>query len=236
MNIGLILAGGSGSRMGMTELPKQFLDLGEKPIIIHTLEQFLINENIDSIVVSVNEDWINYTTVLVNKYIDSVKTIAIISGGKERSETVYKGAEYIYEHFENAVIVSHDSVRPFITQKIIDQNIQYIEKGQAVNTIIPSNDTIVEVAPDLESLKSIPERKYMYLGQTPQTFYAKDYIDLYNEFNEEELSKITDVCKMYVDHRKNVKYVLGSQFNMKITTQFDFKLANELVKGSFSNV
>lgn len=234
MNIGLILAGGSGSRMGATQLPKQFLKLGSKPIIIHTIEQFMMNENIAHTVVSVNEDWISFTEDIIQKYIPQAENVSVIKGGKERSETVLFGSQFIVDKFEDAVIVSHDAVRPFITQKIIDDNINEIRNTDAkvIDTIIPSADTIVEVSETNKVLKSIPERKFMYLGQTPQTFYGQEYIDLYNQLDEEKLSAITDVCKMYVDEGYEVGYVLGSEFNMKITTQFDFKLADVLIKGS----
>lgn len=238
MNIGLILAGGSGIRMGATQLPKQFLMLGTKPIIVHTIEQFVINEKINHTVVSVNEDWVSYTQDIINQYMGAEsENITVIKGGSERSETVYLGAKYIVENFDaDSAIVSHDAVRPFITQRIIEDNVEALKSGRVVNTIIPSNDTIVEVHEVLDTIVSIPERKFMYLGQTPQTFYGKDYIDIYKKLDAKKLAKVTDACKMYVDEGIEVKYVSGSQFNMKITTQFDHKLAEVLISGSLDNV
>ena len=126
MNFAGILAGGKGTRMGKTDLPKQFLMLGQKPILVHTIEQFIICNDIDYVVVAVPENWINYTLDIVNKYCKNDR-VAVIAGGKSRNETIFNICNYINEKYtvsEDDIIITHDAVRPFITQRIIIDNIE----------------------------------------------------------------------------------------------------------------
>ena len=98
MNFAGILAGGKGTRMGKTDLPKQFLMLGEKPILIHTLEQFIIADKIDHIVVAVPENWINYTKDIIDKYCNDDR-ISVIQGGQNRNETIFNICTIFFAFF-----------------------------------------------------------------------------------------------------------------------------------------
>ena len=230
MNYAGILAGGKGTRMGKTELPKQFLTLGNKPIIIHTVEQFLISSDVDQIIIAVPCDWVNYTENIIGKYYKKEK-IKIIEGGSSRNETIMAICKYISENnkvTDNDILITHDAVRPFITQRIIKENIEYANKYDAVDTVIPAYDTIVE-AKDNNIISNIPIRDYMYQGQTPQSFKVKELMNTYNELKDEERNILTDAAKIYVLKNKKVKLVMGESYNMKITTQYDLKLANLMI-------
>ena len=233
MIYGGILAGGKGTRMGRTELPKQFLTIGNKPIIIHTVEQFLISNKIDKIVIGTNENWRSYTEDIFNKYYPNNDKIVIINGGTTRNETIVNICKYAQENSPNEInyVVTHDAVRPFITQRIIKDNVEAIMKDNvdAVDTVVPAFDTIVE-AKDGEMINNIPIRDYMYQGQTPQTFRADELIENYNSLSEEEKNILTDAIKIYVLKNKKAQIVRGETFNMKITTAYDLKLANAIVK------
>lgn len=237
MNIGLILAGGIGRRMGITSMPKQYMDLGKKPIIIHTIEQFLINPNICEVVVLVPSDWIAYTQELLEEYVEiNNKDVIVLEGGNERFHTLQIGCEYVLnKHTASAKIISHDAVRPFISQKIINENIIKLNKYKVIDTIIPSNDTIVRVSEDNTFLVDVPDRSKMYLGQTPQSFYVEDYLSILGKTSESELRTTTDACKLFVDNKFKVGFVSGSQTNFKITTMFDLKLANILIASGVQN-
>lgn len=237
MNIGLILAGGIGSRMGITSMPKQYMDLGNKPIIIHTIEQFLINSKINEVVVLVPSDWITYTQELLEEYVEiKNKKIVVLEGGAERFHTLQLGCEYVLSKYgEEAKIISHDAVRPFISQKIINENISELSTYKVIDTVIPSNDTIVRVSDDNKFLVDVPDRSKMYLGQTPQSFYAEDYLSILKKTTALELETTTDACKLFVDNNFMVGFVKGSQTNFKITTMFDYKLANILIASGAHN-
>lgn len=230
MNIAGILAGGSGTRMGKTDLPKQFLLLGEKPIIIHTTEQFLISPQIDKIVIAVPENWLNYTKDIIDKYCPNDK-IDIIAGGKDRNDTIMNVCKHIekkYKTKEDIVVVTHDAVRPFITQRIITDNIEGCLKYGATDTVIPAVDTIVE-SKDNEVISNIPLRSNMYQGQTPQSFKLKEFIKINESLTEDEKASLTDASKVYVLKKKKVGLVMGESYNIKITTKYDLKMANLMI-------
>ena len=226
MNFGGILAGGSGTRMGKTDLPKQFLSLGQKPIIIHTIEQFLISPYIDEIVVAVPQNWISYTEDIVERYCKDNR-IHIIQGGSTRNETIMNICNYIKTISENEenIVVTHDAVRPFITQRIIKENIEMCEKYGSVDTVISATDTIVQ-AEDGKFISDIPVRNQMYQGQTPQTFKVEEFIEVYNSLTEDEKNILTDATKVFVIRNKQVALVKGELYNIKITTKYDLKMAN----------
>ena len=227
MNFAGILAGGKGERMGKTDLPKQFLMLGGKPIIVHTVEQFLISDKIDHIVIAVPENWINYTKDIVDKYCKNDK-ISITQGGQRRDETLYNICNYIKENFdvtEDDIIVTHDAVRPFVTQRIINDNVEKCIQYGATDTVIPATDTIVESS-DSEFIASVPVRGMMYQGQTPQSFKILEYMDTSSKLQEEEKNILTDAAKIYTRNNKKLALVKGDLYNIKITTMYDLKMAN----------
>lgn len=171
MVFGAILAGGKGTRMGIDK-PKQFLMLGSRPIIIHTIEKFILSPDIDEIYVGVHPDWIDYTEDLIKKYIDSDKNIILVPGGTDRNSTIFNIIDEIEKRNgddEDNIIVTHDSVRPFVTLRIIGENVEMAKECGAVDTVISAVDTIV-VSEDGEKITSIPDRRQMFQGQTPQTF------------------------------------------------------------------
>lgn len=226
MNFGGILAGGKGTRMGKTDLPKQFLMLGEKPIIIHTIEQFLVSPAIDEIVVGVPENWIDYTKDIIEKYCKDDR-IHVVQGGQNRNGTIMNICKYICENFKDNenIIVTHDAVRPFVTQRIIKENVEICKKIGAADTVISASDTIVE-SKDGEIISNIPIRSQMYQGQTPQSFNVEEFIKQYESLTDEEKEILTDATKTYVLKGKKVGLVSGEPYNMKITTKYDLKLAN----------
>ena len=225
-----ILAGGKGTRMGNTDMPKQFLMLGSKPIVFHTIEQFLINTNISKIIVCCPKDWITYMGDLLQKYIPN-SNIDIVEGGKTRNETIMNGCKFIEEKYglnDDDIIITHDAVRPFVTQRIIDDNINGLKDWIAVDTVIEATDTIVESI-DGQNISNIPERKFMYQGQTPQSYNIKELIKVYELLNEEEKEILTDACKMFSIKNKKVKIVNGETYNIKITNIHDLKIANAIL-------
>ena len=228
----LILASGSGSRMGNTTMPKQFLNIGHKPIIIHTIEQFLLIKDIDEIIITVSSEWKNHLEDLLKQY--DIQNVHIVIGGKDRHESVVNGCKYIKNNFstQDAIIISHDAVRPFITRRIIEDNIRLIKEYDAVDTVIPSTDTIVEIKDDI--ILNIPERKNMYQGQTPQTFKLNEFLEICDNLTESEKSILTDVCKVYFFKNKKIGYVNGEIYNFKITTKFDLNIANSIVRGDIT--
>lgn len=225
-----IMAGGVGKRMGNTPLPKQFLNLGSKPIIVHTVEKFILNSKFDMIIVSTPEEWISYTQQIFEKYDIIDERIHVIAGGAERNDTLEKAIFFISEKNdigpEDSIIV-HDAVRPFVSKRIIDENIKALDNYKAVDTVVPAFDTIV--CGDGKEVQSIPDRAVMYQGQTPQSFNIQCFVDSYRKLNEEQKAALTDSAKILLMSGEKVAMVSGDVSNMKITTLYDLKVARAIL-------
>ena len=229
-----ILAGGIGSRMGGTDTPKQFLTLGQKPVIIHTIEKFVINKNIDKIIVLTPKSYINHTNDLIEEYIQN-DDVVVIEGGQTRNDTLLNSIKYIKENFgidEDSIILTHDSVRPFVTHRSIEENIVAANKYEACDTVIPATDTIVESV-NGKTIESIPVRDYYYQGQTPQTFNINKLYNLINSLTEDEANILTDACKIFTLKDEPVYLVDGEVTNIKITYPYDLKLANTILEDGY---
>lgn len=233
-----ILAGGDGNRMGEIDKPKQFLKLGNKPIIIQTVEKFSLNSKIDEIIVLVHRYWLSHTKDLIDQYFPNSSNIVVIEAGELRNDTIMNAISYIEENFEideNDIILTHDSVRPFVTHRIIMENIEKTLEVGACDTVIPATDTIV-VSEDHGLISNIPNRSCMYQGQTPQTFKILKLKEAYEKLSDEEKSTLTDAAKIFVLNGEDVAIVKGEVFNIKITYPYDLKVANSIIKDAKLNV
>ncbi|AVK60392.1 2-C-methyl-D-erythritol 4-phosphate cytidylyltransferase [Lactobacillus sp. CBA3605] len=225
-----ILAGGKGTRMGNVPMPKQFLSLADKPILIHTIEKFVLESRFDAILVVCPADWLSHTQDLVSKYVHDER-VHVVTGGSERNETLMKGISYIRENYgshDDDVVVTHDAVRPFITQRIINDNIEAVLKNPAVDTVVPAIDTIVQGAEN--QIEDIPVRSKMYQGQTPQSFNIKTLVDSYAALSAAQKETLSDSCKICLLAGQPVTMVRGENFNFKITTPYDLRVATALVE------
>lgn len=225
-----ILAAGKGTRMGNVSMPKQFLSIKNKPILIHTIEKFIMIEEFSKIIISCPEAWMEYTKDIIDKYISDDR-IELVAGGKERNDTLMNSIRFIEENYglnDEDVIISHDAVRPFVTRRIIKDNIEKLKQYRAVDTVIPAFDTIVRGANG--ELIDIPIREEMYQGQTPQSFNIKTFVESYGRLTEEEKNILSDSCKIILLAGEKVAMVQGESYNIKITTPYDLKVANTIVE------
>lgn len=230
-----ILAGGVGSRMGNSDVPKQFLNLGDKPILIHTIEKFIINSKFDKILVLTPNNFINSTIDLIKNIEGETDKIIVLEGGETRNDTIRNAISYIKSNFsidDNSIIVTHDSVRPFVSHRIIEDNIKMASEYGACDTVIPATDTIVESV-DGNTISSIPLRDHYYQGQTPQSFKINKLDSLYGNLSKEEIESLTDAAKIFTLNNEDVFLVEGDVTNIKITYPYDLKLANTILKGGY---
>lgn len=233
MIFGAILAGGTGSRMNIADMPKQFLPLGDKPIVVHTLEKFLLCGQFDAIYLGVHPSWVTHMQDLIAQYIKTEKKIVVVPGGGDRNETILnivEGIEADYGESDEHIIVTHDAVRPFVTMRILEDNIAAAKEHGAVDTVTPAIDTIV-CSQDGRLISDIPDRRMMYQGQTPQSFRMSMMKRLYLSLSEEEKSILTDACKICIVRNQPVHLVEGEISNIKITTISDYKIAQAMLGG-----
>lgn len=229
MNIAVIFAGGVGKRMKTNGIPKQFLEVYGKPILIYTLEKFENNQNIDAIVISCLEEKMDYCKKLVDKY-EITKVRAIVKGGKTGQESIYNGlkaAEQISETDKDIVLI-HDGVRPLIDEEIIDNNIKCVKENGSAITCVECKETVV-ILDDNDNIKDVTDRSRSRLARAPQSFYLKDILAAHRKALEDGKTDVIDSCTLMRMYGKEVSIVIGKSENIKITTPDDYYMFKALL-------
>lgn len=212
----IIVAGGKGLRMN-SNIPKQFLLLRNKPILMHTLEKF---SHFDEIVLVLPKTQINYWKGLCNMYNFTISH-TIVSGGKTRFHSVKNGLKKIKD---NMIVAIHDGIRPLISKKLIDKLISEIKTGVGVIPVIPTKDSMRKI----ENRETTPiNRDNLYKVQTPQCFISNEIKESYAK---EESKKFTDDSSVFENNGGIIRSLMGEEKNLKITTQEDLKIALALYK------
>lgn len=229
MNIAVILAGGMGLRMGVTDKPKQFMDIYGKPLIIHTIESFDMHPEIDNIAIVCVKEWFEDLKIWIRKFeLNKVKWI--VEGGASRQESVFNGLESIKNQCnDDDIIVIHDAARPLVSKKVISDNIEMAKKFGSVDTVIPTPDTIIKSI-DSQIIAEIPQRKSLYLGQTPQSFRYSIIRNAHLYAIENGIKDATDDCQLVLKTGKDTYLVMGDKLNFKITTMDDLLLLKAIIK------
>lgn len=222
MNTAVIFAGGVGSRMRSKDLPKQFLNLHDKPIIIHTLEVFENSSEIDAIVIACVEGWIDYLEKLVKKY-NITKVKKIVPGGETGQDSIFNGlkaAEKIGNRDEDIVLI-HDGVRPLIRTKTIHDDIVSVREHGSAITSIKVKETILIVDGN-EKIVDVPNRAQSRLARAPQCFYLRDILAAHEKARKNGKHDFIDSCSMMKYYGHELYLVDGPQENIKVTTPDDF--------------
>lgn len=230
MNIAIIFAGGSGVRMG-AGVPKQFLEINGKPIIIHTLQLFQYHKMIDKIYVSVLEDYIPYMEELVELYrINKVKKV--LAGGKTAQDSIYNALKYAQkENPEDSIVLLHDGVRPFVSYEVISENIKSVKKFGNAITCCPSFETII-ISENGNEVQNVPYRKNTYTAQAPQSFYLKEIIQAHENIRNSPngYDNMVDACTIIKSQGIQAHLVKGNQGNIKVTTPEDVYIFRALLQ------
>ncbi len=232
MNIPVIFAGGSGSRMNTKSRPKQFLDLNGKPIIIYTIELFDNHPEIDAIVVVCLESWIPFLEKMLKKF-EISKVVRVISGGISGQDSIFKGLcaaeEYVHDQGdENAIVLIHDGVRPLITEETITDNIVKVKECGSCITTVPAIETVIVDRHD--GMLDIPKRSDCMMARAPQSFYLKDIIDAHRKSQAEGKTDFIDSCSLMSYYGFKLGLVQGPMENIKITTPTDYFVLRAMVE------
>lgn len=221
----LIPAAGMGKRMGRA-VAKQFLPLGDRPMLAHTLMAFQRAALIDEIIpVLSKEDMESCLREVIEQYhITKVKTLVV--GGKERQDSVYNGLMKLED--DKGVVLIHDGVRPFVSQEMIAEAADLAKKGECVAVGVPLKDTVKEVGPD-GWVKNTLDRSRLWAIQTPQAFPVKILKRVYSEAYRHRFYG-TDDATLVERAGTKVRVIMGSYENIKITTPEDLLLAEEILK------
>lgn len=230
MNIAIVFAGGSGVRMG-AGVPKQFLEINGKPIIVHTLQLFQYHRKIDKIYVAVLEDYIPYMQELVADFRLS-KVAAVLPGGSTAQDTIYQALKRAEaESPKDSIVLLHDGVRPFVSYEVISRNIKGVkEKGNAI-TCTTCYETIL-VSRNGETVDEVPYRKETFAAQAPQSFYLKDIIAAHDAVREVNptYENMVDACTIIRSQGITANMVEGNRGNIKVTTPEDVYMFRALLQ------
>ena len=230
MNIAIVFASGSGVRMG-AGIPKQFLEIEGKPILIHTLKLFQLHRRIDKIYLSVLEDYIPYAESLVDEF-RITKVAAIMAGGQTAQDSIYialkKAAQ---ENPEDSIVLIHDGVRPYVSYEVITNNIRSVkEYGNAI-TCTPCYETVL-LSEDGHRVDQVPSRNETFAAQAPQSFFLKDILR-YHEIiraTENGYDGVVDSCTLIRSLGVSAHMVPGNRGNIKVTTPEDVYMLRALLQ------
>ena len=232
MNYGVILAGGTGSRMKSLDIPKQYYEINGIPIIIYTLNAFIDVNCFDYIYLAVSSEFMETVNSMIKEHIDeiNVSKITLVNGGKERIDSIHNVIESIdiEKINDDDIIVIHDGVRPFVTEKIIMDNIKGAQEYGATVTSVPVNDTIL-LSTDGDYVDRIPIRKTLFNGQSPDSFNLKTFIELENKLTDEQKEIITGTSQVCTLNNHPIKMIEGDTINFKITTDADLEVAEHII-------
>ena len=241
MVIGAIVAGGTGRRMGPA-VPKQFLKLGSRTILLRSVDAFLECEEVDKVIVGVPKEWVTFTKQLLDEagYGERRSRVKVTEGGANRNETMWKITEYAVEKLhadDMTILVTHDAVRPFVTDDIIRSTIKMLVacgEKTGVTAAVPCTDTILRIGDNSEVVET-PKRINMMQAQTPQTVYLGTWRKVYKKLSEADREFRTDISGMYISAGLRVKVVDGDRGNSKITTPEDYEAAKRRVQDEENN-
>ena len=223
MNIAVIFAGGVGSRMHSKERPKQFLEMYNKPIIVHTLEHFQNHAMIDAIVVVCIESWIPYLNNLIYKF-RLEKVSKVVPGGETGQLSIYNGLKAAKEVAGNdkAIVLIHDGVRPLITEKLITDNIESVQNYGSAITTAKVKETILVVNETDSSIDYVPSRNNSRVAKAPQSFWLDDILSAHEKALKKGAHNWIDSLTMMQEYGFRMHLIDGPSQNIKITTPEDF--------------
>lgn len=227
-NIGIILAGGVGNRMGLG-YPKQFSKIAGKTTLEHTISIFQNHDEIDEIIiVSERNHYKQISDIVARAGFDKVNRV--IYGGQERTDSTLSAMYALQDEPESTKLIIHDAVRPLLASEVISHCILALETYNAVDVVIPATDTIVHVNNQTREIIDIPPRKEYYQGQTPQAFRLGTLKKAYDIYVKQGNMHATCDCGIILKTlpEEKVAIVDGSETNIKLTRPVDLFIADKL--------
>lgn len=226
-NIALIIAGGVGARMHQ-DIPKQFLSVNDKPVIVYTMEAFQNHPDIDAIYVACLNGWQEILKAYIKQF-NITKAVTIIEGGENGQDSIRNGVYAIAQKYkEEDLIMVHDAIRPMLSADIISENIVKCKKYGNAITVIPCMEAMLKSEDEIESTESIL-RNSLFRAQTPQTVSVGEAVKLHKEALEKGITNSVATCTLLLELGRKVYFARGSELNIKITTTEDITIFKALL-------
>lgn len=227
-NIALVIAGGIGARTHQ-DIPKQFIHVQNKPVIIYTLEAFQRHPNIDAIEVVCLDGWHDIVRAY-SKQFGITKLENIVSGGVNGQDSIRNGLYDIHTRYQDDddIVLIHDSIRPLVSPEIISDNIRVCRKYGNATTVIPCTSVMLSTEDGEVSNNQIP-RDNLKITQTPQAFFLNELLEVHSRAIKMDLLPSIASCALYIEMNKTVYFSKGSEKNIKITTSEDIEIFDALL-------
>ena len=232
-NIGLLIAGGSGNRMHQ-DIPKQFITVNERPVIVYTLEAFEKHPEIDAIAVVCIEGWDQVLWAYAKQF--NIKKLKhVVLGGKNGQDSIRNGVLELEKYYrKDDLVLIHDAIRPMVSAEIISDNIRVArEHGNAI-TVIPCAEAMMQTEDGIVSVGSYP-RDRLKRTQTPQAFHLGDICDLHRRALESGITNSVASCTLMIEMGEQVYFSTGSEKNIKLTTVEDIDIFKALLAAKRSD-
>ncbi len=226
-NVGLLIAGGSGNRMHQ-DIPKQFITVNERPVIVYTLEAFEKHPEIDAIAVVCIEGWEQVLWAYAKQF-NITKLKYVIPGGKNGQDSIRNGVYELEKHFApEDIVLIHDAIRPMVSMEIISDNIRVAnEHGNAI-TVIPCAEAMLQTEDGIVSVGSYP-RDRLKRTQTPQAFHIGQICELHRRALKAGITNSVASCTLMIEMGEQVYFSAGSEKNIKLTTVEDIDIFKALL-------
>lgn len=226
-NIAVILAGGVGRRMGMN-LPKQFMVVKERPIIVHTITNFQNNNQIDAILIVCVKDWIEYLQNMISKY-QLTKVQWIIEGGNTVHDSTRNAVFYLRTILkDDDYVIVHDAARPILPQTAINELLDIAHREGNASLAIPCHETIIYTEDQISGIKQLDRNKTMRV-QTPQAYCYSMLRELYEMAEKDNIHDVVYADILAIHYGKRVFFSKGFTNNIKVTNQEDISLVSSLM-------
>lgn len=227
-NIALVIAGGVGARMGQ-DIPKQFINVYDKPVIIYTLEAFQKHKDIDAIEVVCLDGWHEVLRAYAKQF-GIAKLENIVSGGKNGQDSIRNGLYDIYKRYNDKddIVLIHDGIRPMLDQEVISDNIKVCRQYGNAITVVPCTAAMLKTFDSLSTTEQVA-RDNLKITQTPQAFFIKDIVDAHQEALSKGITNSVASCTMYIELGRKLYMSKGSEKNLKLTTTEDIEIFKALL-------
>ena len=233
MNIGLLIAGGSGNRMHQ-DIPKQFITVNERPVIVYTLEAFDRHPEIDAIAVVCIKGWEQVLWAYAKQF-NITKLKHVIPGGKNGQESIRNGVMELEKHYDpEDIVLIHDAIRPMVSAEIISDSIRVAREYGNSTTVIPCAEAMLQTEDGVVSIGSYP-RDRLKRTQTPQSFHIGQICDLHRRALEAGITNSVASCTLMIEMGEQVYFSTGSEKNIKLTTVEDIDIFKALLAAKRSD-
>lgn len=227
MNIALLIAGGSGQRMNQ-DIPKQFINVFDRPVIVYTLEAFQKHPSIDAIAVVCLEGWQEILKAYARQF-DIDKLRWIFPGDKNGQSSIRNGIMGLNEVCaKDDMVIIHDAIRPLVSQEIVSYNISCCQQHGSAITVIPCAEAML-VSDNQESSKEMIHRGRLARTQTPQSFYLDKLVWAHEEAERRQITDSIATCTLMIDLGEELFFSTGSEKNLKLTTTDDIEIFKALL-------